>query len=41
MFLIPQRCFAAIAALNDNGITVKVFTGNNDIVTRKVCLAPV
>ncbi|MBF2083003.1 magnesium-translocating P-type ATPase [Thermoleptolyngbya sp. C42_A2020_037] len=38
-FLDPPKDSAieAIAALKDNGITVKVITGDNDIVTRKVC----
>ncbi|MBF2021506.1 MAG: magnesium-translocating P-type ATPase [Hydrococcus sp. C42_A2020_068] len=38
-FLDPPKDSAieAIAALNDNGVAVKVITGDNDIVTRKVC----
>ncbi|MCS6960011.1 MAG: magnesium-translocating P-type ATPase [Pseudanabaenaceae cyanobacterium SKYGB_i_bin29] len=38
-FLDPPKDSAieAIAALQDNGIKVKVITGDNDIVTRKVC----
>ncbi len=38
-FLDPPKDSAieAIAALKDNGVTVKVITGDNDIVTRKVC----
>lgn len=38
-FLDPPKDSAieAIAALQDNGVTVKVITGDNDIVTRKVC----
>jgi Mg2+-importing ATPase len=38
-FLDPPKDSAAkaIAALNQNGIEVKVITGDNDIVTRKVC----
>ncbi|WP_258000183.1 magnesium-translocating P-type ATPase [Fischerella thermalis] len=38
-FLDPPKDSAieAIAALHDNGVTVKVITGDNDIVTRKVC----
>ncbi|HYM35128.1 MAG TPA: magnesium-translocating P-type ATPase, partial [Steroidobacteraceae bacterium] len=38
-FLDPPKESArdAIAALNEKGITVKILTGDNDIVTRKVC----
>ena len=38
-FLDPPKETAgqAIAALQHNGITVKVLTGDNDLVTRKVC----
>jgi Mg2+-importing ATPase len=38
-FLDPPKDSAieAIRALRDNGVTVKVITGDNDIVTRKVC----
>jgi Mg2+-importing ATPase len=38
-FLDPPKDSAieAIAALKDNGVAVKVITGDNDIVTRKVC----
>lgn len=38
-FLDPPKDSAieAIAALQDIGVTVKVITGDNDIVTRKVC----
>ncbi|HIK27890.1 MAG: magnesium-translocating P-type ATPase [Oscillatoriaceae bacterium SKW80] len=38
-FLDPPKDSAieAIAALQDNGVAVKVITGDNDIVTRKVC----
>jgi Mg2+-importing ATPase len=38
-FLDPPKETAgqAIAALQNNGITVKVLTGDNDLVTRKVC----
>jgi Mg2+-importing ATPase len=40
-FLDPPKESAAtaIAALNDSGVQVKVITGDNDIVTRKVCRA--
>jgi len=38
-FLDPPKesAAAAIAALNKHGVTVKILTGDNDIVTRKVC----
>jgi Mg2+-importing ATPase len=38
-FLDPPKDSAAdaIRALNDNGIAVKILTGDNDIVTRNVC----
>ncbi len=38
-FLDPPKESAgqAIAALQSNGVTVKVLTGDNDLVTRKVC----
>ena len=38
-FLDPPKDSAAkaIAALRQNGVTVKVLTGDNDLVTRKVC----
>ena len=38
-FLDPPKDTAgeAIAALQKNGVTVKVLTGDNDLVTRKVC----
>jgi Mg2+-importing ATPase len=38
-FLDPPKDTAAkaIAALNQHGVTVKVLTGDNDLVTRKVC----
>ena len=38
-FLDPPKESAstAIAALQHNGVTVKVLTGDNDLVTRKVC----
>jgi Mg2+-importing ATPase len=38
-FLDPPKETAteAIAALRDNGVQVKVLTGDNDIVTRRVC----
>ena len=38
-FLDPPKESAskAIAALNQHGVTVKVLTGDNDLVTRKVC----
>jgi len=38
-FLDPPKETAAqaIRALNQNGITVKVLTGDNEIVTRKIC----
>jgi Mg2+-importing ATPase len=38
-FLDPPKESAAeaIAALADNGVAVKVITGDNDIVTRKIC----
>jgi len=38
-FLDPPKETAsqAIAALQNNGVTVKVLTGDNDLVTRKVC----
>jgi Mg2+-importing ATPase len=38
-FLDPPKETAtqAIAALRQNGVTVKVLTGDNDLVTRKVC----
>ena len=38
-FLDPPKDSAktAIAALNQHGVTVKVITGDNDLVTRKVC----
>jgi len=38
-FLDPPKDTAAkaIAALRDNGVAVKVLTGDNDLVTRKVC----
>ena len=38
-FLDPPKesAAAAIAALNKHGVAVKILTGDNDIVTRKVC----
>ena len=38
-FLDPPKETAvkAISALNEHGVTVKVLTGDNDLVTRKVC----
>ncbi len=38
-FLDPPKesAAAAIAALNRHGVAVKILTGDNDIVTRKVC----
>ncbi|NCT66360.1 MAG: magnesium-translocating P-type ATPase [Rhodanobacteraceae bacterium] len=38
-FLDPPKDSAAdaIRALNDNGVAVKILTGDNDIVTRNVC----
>ena len=38
-FLDPPKETAAkaISALNQHGVTVKVLTGDNDLVTRKVC----
>src|SRR5258707_11836121 len=38
-FLAPPKetALKAISALNQNGVTVKVLTGDNDLVTRKVC----
>jgi Mg2+-importing ATPase len=38
-FLDPPKetAIAAIAALRQHGVTVKVLTGDNDLVTRKVC----
>ncbi len=38
-FLDPPKetAFKAIAALQQHGVTVKVLTGDNDLVTRKVC----
>src|SRR5260370_29628456 len=38
-FLDPPKETAvkAISALNQSGVTVKVLTGDNDLVTRKVC----
>jgi Mg2+-importing ATPase len=38
-FLDPPKDSAAdaIQALNDNGVAVKILTGDNDIVTRNVC----
>jgi Mg2+-importing ATPase len=38
-FLDPPKnsAAAAIAALNQSGVTVKVLTGDNEIVTRKIC----
>ncbi len=38
-FLDPPKdtAAAAIAALNANGVQVKILTGDNDIVTRKIC----
>ncbi|MDB6135325.1 MAG: mgtA 1 [Verrucomicrobiales bacterium] len=38
-FLDPPKDSAAgaLAALRDHGVTVKVLTGDNDLVTRKVC----
>jgi len=38
-FLDPPKetCAAALAALSGSGIRVKILTGDNDIVTRKVC----
>lgn len=38
-FLDPPKETAApaISALNNNGVKVKILTGDNDIVTRKVC----
>ncbi len=38
-FLDPPKESAdkAIAALQNNGVRVKVLTGDNDLVTRKVC----
>jgi Mg2+-importing ATPase len=39
-FLDPPKetCAAAIAALKASGVQVKILTGDNDIVTRKICL---
>jgi Mg2+-importing ATPase len=38
-FLDPPKASAkeAIAALQEHGVTVKIITGDNDIVTRKIC----
>ncbi|MGC1321039.1 MAG: magnesium-translocating P-type ATPase [Candidatus Udaeobacter sp.] len=38
-FLDPPKetALKAISALNQHGVTVKVLTGDNDLVTRKVC----
>ena len=38
-FLDPPKesAGAAIAALNRSGVTVKILTGDNEIVTRKIC----
>jgi len=38
-FLDPPKesAGAAIRALHDHGVTIKVLTGDNDVVTRKVC----
>ena len=38
-FLDPPKetCAAAIAALQSHGVTVKVITGDNELVSRKVC----
>ena len=38
-FLDPPKETAvkAISGLNQHGVTVKVLTGDNDLVTRKVC----
>jgi P-type Mg2+ transporter len=38
-FLDPPKetCAPAIAALKVSGVTVKILTGDNDIVTRKIC----
>ena len=38
-FLDPPKetCAAAIAALKASGVQVKILTGDNDIVTRKIC----
>jgi len=38
-FLDPPKetCAAAIAALTASGVQVKILTGDNDIVTRKIC----
>ena len=38
-FLDPPKETAAtaIAALQQHGVTVKVLTGDNDLVTRKIC----
>ena len=38
-FLDPPKetAGAAIAALNKSGVTVKILTGDNEIVTRKIC----
>ncbi len=38
-FLDPPKetAAAAIAALNRSGVTVKIITGDNEIVTRKIC----
>ena len=38
-FLDPPKetCAAALAALKASGVTVKILTGDNDIITRKIC----
>jgi Mg2+-importing ATPase len=38
-FLDPPKptCLVAIAALRGHGVTVKVITGDNDLVARKIC----
>src|ERR1700722_20729332 len=38
-FLDPPKeaCAAAIGALKASGVQVKILTGDNDIVTRKIC----
>ena len=38
-FLDPPKetCAAALAALKASGVQVKILTGDNDIVTRKIC----
>ena len=38
-FLDPPKesAGAAIAALNQSGVTVKILTGDNEIITRKIC----